>query len=465
MASVFKRKRDRQRKGASWYVAYVDENGVRKSIKGCADKAATEAMARKLESEAELRRRGIIDVKTDGYAVHEGAPLADHLEAWRVYMLGKGASQRHANEGHARVVKLMSLAKATRLSDLTLTRMQTALTSLRDGGLSLRTIHHYTRLAKNFSKWAWRDDRTRDDLLAHLQPPDNPESDRRRERRAFTVPELERLISAAERGPARRGIAGADRAMLYRIALGTGYRSEELQSLTPELFELDGSYPTITVEAADSKRRRRDVQPIQAALASMLKPWLAGKPKGEPIFPVNRWGIIAALQGDLRTAGVEYENADGVADFHALRHTYITALAKSNAPVKIVQSLARHSTPTLTLGVYTHLGLYDQAPALDALPDLTRPSPGSEPTILAATGTDSTTPDRHNLTALCQRAGDGLGSDQSAPDVIAGSTVPTSMNASPLKNRDSDVYSRIPTVADADGSVSAAGARPGLQNR
>ena len=29
MASVFKRKRDRQRKGASWYIAYVDENGVR----------------------------------------------------------------------------------------------------------------------------------------------------------------------------------------------------------------------------------------------------------------------------------------------------------------------------------------------------------------------------------------------------------------------------------------------------
>ena len=64
---------------------------------------------------------------------------------------------------------------------------------------------------------------------------------------------------------------------------------------------------------------------------------------------------------------------------HSLRHSYITALAKSNAPVKIVQSLARHSTPVLTLGVYTHLGLYDQTPALDALPDLTRTgSPGPD---------------------------------------------------------------------------------------
>jgi hypothetical protein len=120
------------------------------------------------------------------------------------------------------------------------------------------------------------------------------------------------------------------------------------------------------------------VQPIQPALASLLKPWLAGRPKGQPNFPIDRWAILAALQADEAAAGIEYENEEGFADFHALRHSYITALAKSNAPVKIVQSLARHSTPVLTLGVYTHLGLDDQAPALVALPDLTQPAPDSE---------------------------------------------------------------------------------------
>jgi integrase len=78
------------------------------------------------------------------------------------------------------------------------------------------------------------------------------------------------------------------------------------------------------------------------------------------------------LRYDLEAAGIAYETDSGTTDFHCLRHSYVTALAKSNAPVKIVQSLARHSTPTLTLGVYSHVGLYDQAPALDALPDLTR---------------------------------------------------------------------------------------------
>src|SRR5262249_33630475 len=59
---------------------------------------------------------------------------------------------------------------------------------------------------------------------------------------------------------------------------------------------------------------------------------------------------------------------------------------KSNAPVKIVQSLARHSTPTLTLGCYAHVGLFDQSAALDALPDLTRPT--QTPQNLAKTGTE-----------------------------------------------------------------------------
>ena len=59
----------------------------------------------------------------------------------------------------------------------------------------------------------------------------------------------------------------------------------------------------------------------------------------------------------------------------------------SNAPVKVVQSLARHSTPTLTLGTYVHVGLYDQTSALDALPDQSQPDPAPEAATLPATGT------------------------------------------------------------------------------
>ena len=68
------------------------------------------------------------------------------------------------------------------------------------------------------------------------------------------------------------------------MAAGTGFRANELRSLTPESFDLDADPPTVTVQAAYSKRRRDDVQPIRPDLADALRPWLASKAPGQPVF-------------------------------------------------------------------------------------------------------------------------------------------------------------------------------------
>lgn len=64
------------------------------------------------------------------------------------------------------------------------------------------------------------------------------------------------------------------------------------------------------------------------------------------------------LRADLAAAGVPYsvETVEGpkFADFHALRHTYLSSLAASGVGPKELQDLARHSDPRLTLGIYTH---------------------------------------------------------------------------------------------------------------
>jgi len=41
--------------------------------------------------------------------------------------------------------------------------------------------------------------------------------------------------------------------MLYHLAAGTGFRANELRSLTPESFDLDANTPTVTVQAAYSR--------------------------------------------------------------------------------------------------------------------------------------------------------------------------------------------------------------------
>ena len=61
------------------------------------------------------------------------------------------------------------------------------------------------------------------------------------------------------------------------------------------------------------------------------------------------------------------------ADFHALRHTYITNLARNGDPLVTAQKLARHSTLMLTAQRYTHIDLQDQKVAVDRLPSLQRP--------------------------------------------------------------------------------------------
>ncbi|MCX5653814.1 MAG: tyrosine-type recombinase/integrase [Planctomycetota bacterium] len=73
------------------------------------------------------------------------------------------------------------------------------------------------------------------------------------------------------------------------------------------------------------------------------------------------------------------------ADFHALRHTYVSRLVRSGANIKVAQELARHSTPMLTLGRYAHVQLVDQTRALDALPSIDATRANVE--ALAATGT------------------------------------------------------------------------------
>ena len=194
------------------------------------------------------------------------------------------------------------------------------------------------------------------------------------------------------------------------MALGTGLRASELRSLTPASFDLDAETPTVTVAAACSKRRRDDVLPMRSDLADALAAWLEDKPADAKLFPTLPRNAARMLRSDLKAARADwiaeakieqerqkrekadflcYRNASGeVADFHATRHTFISGIVAGGASVKVAQELARHSTPTLTIGRYSHTRLHDVAAALESLPDLNPTKPEKQSATLAATGTD-----------------------------------------------------------------------------
>ena len=255
----------------------------------------------------------------------------------------------------------------------------------------------------------WEHKRTPSDALCGLEA-FNAETDRRHIRRELTPEELVYLLGFVEGYTTpNHNLSGPDRSMVYRLAVSTGLRASELRSLTPESFDLTADPPAVAVGAAYSKRRRQDLQPIRPDLAALLRPWLAGRREGAPVFGNLPGGTARMLRSDLDAARTQwiasaktdaereqrersdflrYENAAGeVADFHATRHTYISGIvAGGKASVKTCQELARHSTPVLTIGRYAHTRLHDLTATLDALPDLQPQEPTRQ--TLEATGTD-----------------------------------------------------------------------------
>ncbi len=62
------------------------------------------------------------------------------------------------------------------------------------------------------------------------------------------------------------------------------------------------------------------------------------------------------LRADLKAAGIPYRDESGrYADWHALRHTFITNPAGAGVHPRVAQSLAWHCTITLTMDRYTHV--------------------------------------------------------------------------------------------------------------
>jgi site-specific recombinase XerD len=374
----------------NYVIFYTDHVGRRRKKTLTSDHATSERIVRDLLNKVALRKDGLVDERDERFADHERKPLKDHLEDFLRVVESKGATPRHVQGVGMRVRRILDFARMRRISDLSLSGVQEAVARVRQKR-SQATTNAYIQAMKTFAKWLWRDKRAREHYLIDLAMKDS-KHDRRHIRRLLSADDALKVIEVAERAPTPRGgdgqpgLRGADRAMLYRIALGTGFRAKELRTLLPERFRLDDDPPTITVLACYSKNRQEAVQPISAALADQIRPWLACKPRGKPVFEGMKIRTAELLRRDLKAAGVPYRTDDGVVDFHSFRGDYISALVASGASVKTCQVLARHADPSLTIGIYAKTSLHDISGAVEKLPTLTKTAPALE--AMRATGTD-----------------------------------------------------------------------------
>ncbi len=167
----------------------------------------------------------------------------------------------------------------------------------------------------------------------------------------------------------------------------TGLRLGELRALVVSDVELtDINRASIRVRATNAKNRREARLPLRPATATVLRDRIGKALPMARVFELYRWWPAAtAIRDDLALAWIAYrDDAGRVVDFHSLRVTYATNLARSRVPLQLAQRLMRHSDLRPTSSIYTVLNSDDEREAVAALPDLDV----APPDVVRATGTE-----------------------------------------------------------------------------
>lgn len=318
-----------------------------------------------------------------GLETHQEARNASVLELLRDY--GSELERRGTGERQRRLVlhrcsALADLVGATDLAGLTTERISKALPTLRvKAGCrtgprsrpSARTRNRYVEALSSLFEWLIAARRWTLNPCSGIEPARVISEE---ERRALTPGELARLLETA---PAHRGL-------VYRVAVTTGLRRSELATLRVEDLDLEAL--TYTVRAGRAKSRKAATRPIPPDTIAAWRPWLESPREMAVCLGVPRDRALVApriesglalpappqmhtFYADLARAGIE-PRAGAILDFHALRVTFITNLARAGVPLQRAQWLARHSSPELTARIYTKLDLADgrdDVAALDAL--------------------------------------------------------------------------------------------------
>ena len=396
MASVFKRGRwvdatGRKCVKSSPGARYVESrfysvqyvlDGRTKVVKGYTDRQATEQLAAKLERAKAQRAEGL----EDPYKVHRKRPLAEHVADWITELKQVGRDDVYVRACEARLTRLARECGWTTLGAINLESFlrwrqaatSTIGTSAKPGAnvrpMSAKTRNHYLAAARSFCRWAVRRRRTDAQPLADVSPVETA-GQLRRERRSLTEEEVTRLLAAV---PPRHQLG-------YRLTLLTGLRRDELRQLRWGDVRVDSATPSLQLRAETTKGKRADLLPLRRDVADQLRAARGGAEENERVL--KSMASMESHKRYLSQAGIPFKDGLGRrVDFHALRHTFGSMLAKAGIAPRVAMSLMRHTDMRLTMNVYTDAGVLDLSGAVDSLPHVDRPAGAPSPSP-AALGT------------------------------------------------------------------------------
>ena len=265
-------------------------------------------------------------------------------------------------------------ARANRHMDAITTRDAAAYRDRLAKRVSGATVNKKLKIIRSAWARAVRDGVVPDNIFARVDP---VKTRRTHTRRAFTLPELHRLM----------GVATGEWRSMILFGLYTGQRLGDIATLT--WHNVDTSVGEIRLQT--TKTGRQQILPIAVPLARHIATLPAGDDPGQPLHPiayeiVEREGRTATLSRQFydvmvsaglvpkrthesKGKGREARRKVNAVSFHALRHTATSLMKNAGISPAIVQEFIGHESAAVSR-VYTHIETDAMRRAADALPDI-----------------------------------------------------------------------------------------------
>lgn len=382
-----------RRRGKKWYVRCASHEGVEREVCAFTDRGLSLELEQRLlalvearsmcmpppaallrwvqKTEPRIRERLIELDLVDRSCLALSQPIERLVERWSEHLGAKESTPRHVAQHVSRVTRALDKCGIGRWSALAPRPIESWLAAQRASGarFSAATSNHFVRALRGFTRWVVAEGLATEDPLASLRILRSAPTVIRR--RALTPEEMRRLLATTAAGPTLLGMTGPERRSLYLLLLLSGLRAGEASRLLVADLSLGSTPPTLTVRAASAKARREQRVPVHPALAEELRRMTADRLPSARVLrapPPARW--LSMLRADLEAAKVDFETPAGRCDVHALRVCFISALGQAGASARVTMQLARHASPSMTLGAYSRAQATEEARALGSLPDI-----------------------------------------------------------------------------------------------
>ena len=402
-------------------------------------------------------------------SAHQHTALTEHLAEYIASLKAAGRADSHVTGTKRLIQRVIDELSLRRLSDMQAEAVERWLAQQSQAetdkpAMGARTRNSYLIALRSFCNWAVSRDRLPFNPLAKLDRADE-RSDRRRQRRALTEAELSKLLIVARLRPlaefgretvrktnpanatrekrsratwsckpltfielpaavdrarerlkdnpdfiAQQERLGQERELIYKVAVTTGLRKNELASLTIGQLDLDGDFPHVRLNAADEKNRKGNSIPLRSEVADELREWLQsvgadsrnvlsmfGRGDSDNSAAAKLFNVpddlCKVFERDRAVAGIAKSDDRGrTVDVHALRHTFGTMLSKAGVSPRVAQAAMRHSSIDLTMNVYTDPRLLDVQGAIESLPQISTTLEPFENKHRMAAGAETFTP-------------------------------------------------------------------------